>query len=278
MNRRRQGGLLERLSGPKRILVQIGLNLGVVLVFFGGWQLITVLTPSVFFPPPTKIFENSIRLFFTVDGEPGLPRAITVDTAQTLWRMLVGFLGGALAGIVIGTVVGRYRVARETTEPVVEFLRSIPATATLPLFIILLGADDSMRVAFIAWGVTWLVLINTASGVSQVEQTAIDMGRVYRLSTFGVLTRIILPAASPKIFAGLRLGLTAALLLAVVSEFFLAQNGIGYQLIDSQARLRLNNMWSWILLLAVLGLILNTLLEVLEYRLLRWDRLSKAAS
>ncbi len=203
--------------------------------------------------------------------------ALTVDTWGTLSRLLVGFVLGSVFGILIGMAIGRSIVVRDLTNPIVEFLRSIPATATLPLFIILLGGDDAMRIAFIAYGVSWFVIINTAAGVSSVHITQIEMGQIFKVSRAGVLLRIVLPAALPKIFAGLRIGITAALLLAVVSEFILATNGIGYQLVIAQATFALRSMWSWMLLSAVLGLVLNLILELLEFILLRWDRESRAA-
>src|SRR3546814_7890372 len=116
--------------------------------------------------------------------------------------MVIGFLIGAVWGVVVGTAMGLNRAARETVTPIVEFLRSIPATATLPLFIILLGGGDDMRIAFIAYGVSWFVLINTASGVGSIASTMLDMGRVFKISPARRLFSIILPGAMPKIFAG----------------------------------------------------------------------------
>src|SRR3546814_18040522 len=96
--------------------------------------------------------------------------------------MVIGFLIGAVWGVVVGTAMGLNRAARETVTPIVEFLRSIPATATLPLFIILLGGGDDMRIAFIAYGVSWFVLLNTASGVGSVASPMQDGKRACRES------------------------------------------------------------------------------------------------
>jgi len=247
--------------------------LGVLIVLVLLWQWATSTFPNVFFPTPLKIIQRAQVLFFGGGAETLFATpAITVDTAGTLSRVFVGFLLGALWGVVIGTAVGRSRAVRDTVNPVVEFLRSIPATATLPLFIILLSGEDSMRIVFIAYGVSWFVIINTASGVASVHATPIEMGRIFRISRLGLLLRIVLPAALPKIFAGLRIGFTAALLLAVVSEFLLATNGIGFRLVDSQTRFAVLDMWCWMLLLAVLGFLLNSILDLVEHRLLAWDR------
>lgn len=272
--------VITRRRGRRLRNLGIGLInvLGVLVVLVILWQWGTSAFPNVFFPTPLKIVERARLLFF--GGGPEtlfLTPAITVDTWGTLSRVFLSYLLGALWGLVVGTMIGRSLAVREVTSPIIEFLRSIPATATLPLFIILLGGDDGMRVAFMAYGLSWFVIINTASGVASVHPTPIEMGRIFRVSRFGVLLRIVLPAALPKIFAGLRIAFTAALLLGVVSEFLLATNGIGYRLVDSQTRFAVLDMWCWMLLLAVLGFLLNSLLDLIEYRVLAWDRQARDA-
>ena len=239
------------------------------------WQLVTMLNPPApFFPQPFAIIANLWDLLF------GSPKAVQQvfygEFLQTVGRMALGFAIGAVWGIVIGTIMGLWRGARETINPIVEFLRSIPATATLPLFIILLGGGNDMRVVFIAYGVSWFVLINTSVGVGSVHKTLLDVGKVFKISPARRLFRILLPGAMPKIFAGLRIASTAALLLAIVSEFMLATDGVGYMLVQAQGRFQLLNMWSWMLALAILGLIINSLLEWIEGRLLGWHRQSKS--
>ena len=267
---------------PARKLARFGLRLvygfGALIVLVALWQVATTTWPSIFFPPPSRIWDNSIKLFFS--GPPEalfLTDAVTRDIAGSLSRLLIGFVLGSLAGILFGSAIGRSAVVREVTDPIVEFLRSIPATATLPLFIILLGGDDGMRVAFIAYAVMWFVLINTAAGVGAIHPTMLDMGRVFRISRPTMLLRVIIPAALPKIFAGLRIGATVSLLAAVVSELMLATNGIGYRLVIAQTQFKMADLWAWIVLLAVLGFVINTVMEIIETRLLGWDRLARVS-
>lgn len=265
---------VRRPRRGRRLLVGLAYFLVPLVAVVALWQLVTVLAPSPFFPPPLAIAANLGKLLF---GGPAVFTPVFYgDFLTTVGRMVVGFLIGAVWGVVVGTAMGLNRAARETVTPIVEFLRSIPATATLPLFIILLGGGDDMRVAFIAYGVSWFVLINTASGVGSIASTMLDMGRVFKISPARRLFSIILPGAMPKIFAGLRIASTAALLLAIVSEFMLASNGIGFLLIQAQGRFQLLDMWSWMLALAVLGLLVNSLLDVVERRTLAWHRLSRS--
>lgn len=258
----------------KKALISLAYFAVPLIVLVALWQLATTLAPSPFFPPPLAIAENLWTLLF--GGDQLVTEVFTNDFLSTVGRMLLGFAIGSAWGIAVGTGMGLSRAARETVTPIVEFLRSIPATATLPLFIILLGGGDDMRVVFIAYGVSWFVLINTAAGVGSIHKTMLDLGRVFRVSPVRRLFTIILPAAMPKIFAGLRIASTAALLLAIVSEFMLATNGIGYQLVQAQGRFQLLNMWSWMLALAILGLLLNSLLDFIEGRVLSWHKLSRS--
>jgi ABC-type nitrate/sulfonate/bicarbonate transport system permease component len=269
----------ERTARPGRpgrgrgVLVALGYFFIPLAVLVVLWQIATTVAPSPFFPPPVDIAENLVKLLF--GGDAVFTEVFYNDFLSTVGRMLAGYAIGAAWGVVVGTAMGLSQGSRETVTPIVEFLRSIPATATLPLFIILLGGGDDMRIIFIAYGVSWFVLINTASGVGSIHRTMLDLGRVFKISPARRLFSIVLPAASPKIFAGLRIASTAALLLAIVSEFILASNGIGFQLIQAQGRFQLLNMWSWMLALAILGLLINFLLDAVENRVLAWHKLSR---
>lgn len=247
-----------------------------VAVLVAVWQWAATTWTSIFFPPPSRIWDAAVALFFS--GSPDtlfLTSAVTVDIAGTVSRALLGFALGSIVGIVAGAVIGRSMIVRDLTSPIVEFLRSIPATATLPLFIIVLGGDDGMRLAFIAYTVMWFVLINTAAGVSSIHGTVLDMCRTFRVPTITVFLRVMLPAALPKIFAGLRIAITVALLSAIVSELMLASNGIGYRLVIAQTQFRMGDLWAWMVVLALIGFVFNTVMEAVERRVLAWDRLAR---
>ncbi|MGO1560239.1 Alkanesulfonates transport system permease protein [Actinomycetales bacterium JB111] len=261
-------------SRTRTVLVALAYVVVPLVVLTAVWEAATRLGDSPFFPPPSAIIGHTWELLFS--GPTLVTDVFREDFLPTLGRLVLGFVLGTVWGIVIGTAMGLSRATRETVTPIVELLRSIPATATLPLFIILLGGGDDMRVIFIAYGVSWFVLINTASGVGTIHKTLLDLGQVFKVSPARRLFTIILPAALPKIFAGVRIASTAALLLAIVSEFMLATNGIGFQLVQAQGRFQMLTMWSWMLVLAVMGLVINLLFDLLEMLLLSWHRLSRA--
>lgn len=140
------------------------------------------------------------------------------------------------------------------------------------MFLILLGTESTMRISLIAFGSVWPVLLNTIEGVRTVDPLQIETARAFKLPAHARLFRVILPAAMPKMFAGLRVSFSLAIILMVVSEFVASTNGIGYRILVSQIMLQLTDMWCGIVLLAVLGLSLNFVFEWIEHHTLRWHR------
>jgi len=253
-----------------RILQHV-VPVAVVLVV---WQLLTAQFRSPFFPPPLTIFEAAYKAWFTGPATSlFLTDTVFEDVLPSIGRLLAAWGIAAIVGVALGLAIGLNRIVRDYLEPVVELVRAIPAAATLPIFIILLGAGAAMRVSFIAFGgVIWIVLINTILGARQVEQTQLDTGKAFRIPPLQRLVGIILPAAMPKIFAGLRISLAGALILMVVSELILSTNGIGFQLIQAQRSFALVQMWTQILLLAILGFVFNWILSQAENHVLAWHR------
>jgi ABC-type nitrate/sulfonate/bicarbonate transport system permease component len=201
-----------------------------------------------------------------------LTDAVFADVVPSLARMLGGWLIVVVVGIGAGLVAGRSRAVAETIDPVVEFLRATPAPALIPVFLILFGTDATMRVSLIAFGSLWPVLLNTMDGARGVDPTLLATARTFGVPRRAQLLHIVLPAAAPKIFAGLRVSLGLALILMVVSELVASTNGIGHHIVQAQRVFALADMWAGILLLGVLGYVLNAILVAVEGRVLAWHR------
>ncbi|MBO9577305.1 MAG: ABC transporter permease [Microbacteriaceae bacterium] len=255
-------------------LSRIAMSVALPIVLLLAWQIAGSIMPNPFIPTPQKIGEYAGRLFFTGGAYLSPDKAWLGQALPTIGRALLGFVLGAAWGVFLGTCMGLSRVFRYSTSWVFEFLRAIPATAVLPIFILFLGGSDAMRVAFIAYSLSLYVLINTANGVGAVDPSLLMMGRSFRLSRAAVVFRIVLPAALPQIYAGLRIGTIGATILAIVSEFFVADNGIGFQIRATATSFNLPAMWSWLLVLSVFGLLLNLAVEGVERRVLGWHRRS----
>ena len=185
------------------------------------------------------------------------------------WQLITAVVDDPVTWPTFSEVAGRLW-DHWLADPVVQFLRAIPPPALLPPFIVLLGIGDLMKVALIGFGVVWPIVINTADGVASVEPGHRETARAYRIGPVDQLTRIVLPSAAPKIFAGLRVSLSIAVILMVISEVVATVNGIGFELVQAQRTFRSLDVWATIVLLGIIGYALNGLLGLVERRVLRW--------
>ena len=246
---------------------RVATSLSVLIGLFAVWQILAILADdAVLWPAFTDV---AARLWETWLSNP---TAWTERLAPSLGRLLAGWLGAVVVGVTAGTIIGLSRQARDYVEPTLDFLRAIPPPALLPLFIVLLGIGDGMKIAMIGFGVVWPILLNTVDGVSSVEPLHRDTGRVYRIGRWDVLSRIVLPAATPKIFAGLRISLSIAVILMVISEMVATVNGVGFELVQAQRSFRTLDVWAGIVLLGMIGWALNAALAAVEHAVLGWHR------
>jgi len=244
----------------------------VLIVALAVWELAARRGNSVYFPPPTKIFEQGWELWF---GGPAAHLFLTdtwfKDILPSVGRVIGGWLLAAFIGITLGTALGRSRTGMDYVGPLFAFIRAIPPPTLIPLFLLLFGIDTAMKLATIVFGAVWPILLNTVDGVRSVDSVQTETARSFRTPRHRWIAMVVLPAALPKIFAGLRLSLSIAVLLMVISEFVGHTSGLGNQLIFAQHSFDFTIMWAWIVLLGILGYVLNSLFLVLERRVLSWQ-------
>jgi ABC-type nitrate/sulfonate/bicarbonate transport system permease component len=169
-------------------------------------------------------------------------------------------------------MIGRSRRLGDYVEPVIDFVRAIPPPALLPLFLVVLGIDDSMKVALIATGVFPPILLNSIDGVRSIDPLYLETASVFRISRVRRVTHVILPSAAPKIFAGLRISMSIAVILMVISELVAATNGVGFRILQAQRQFKMVDLWAGLVVLGVIGAVLNAALTVIERRVFRWER------
>ena len=151
-----------------------------------------------------------------------------------------------------------------------EFLRAIPPPVLVPILMLLVGINDEMKVLVIVSGSIWPVLLNTVEGVRSVDEVLLDTGRVYRITGWLRITRLVLPAAAPQMMAGIRQALSIGLILMVISEMFASSSGLGFTIVQFQRAFAIPEMWSGVLLLGLIGLALAFIFQFVERRVLRW--------
>jgi ABC-type nitrate/sulfonate/bicarbonate transport system permease component len=254
----RSGSIGSRAGG-------LALRLSVLAALVVGWQAATLIADD---PVNWPTFTDVIARFW--DAWLTDPDAWAGSLGPSLARLLGGWLGAAVLAIGLGVLIGTSPRARDFVDPIVHFVRAIPPPVLLPLFIVLLGIGDAMKVAMIAFGTIWPILLNTADGVASVEPLHRQTARAYRVGARDELLHVVMPSAAPKIFAGLRISLSIAVILMVISELVASVNGIGFELLQAQRTFRSLDVWATIVLLGVIGYVLNAVLGLVEGRALRW--------
>ncbi|TDD47431.1 ABC transporter permease [Nonomuraea terrae] len=237
------------------------------------WELLSRGLADTDFPPPTTIVSRMHELWFSGPvGRAFLTDGAVANLMPSLGRMFGGWIVAAVLGVALGVLLGRSRTAIDYVDPLVEFGRSVPPPLLLPVFLVLFQTGLATQLATIVFGVIWPVLLNSIDGARSVDRTYTETAAVFNLSRVQRLRVVILPAASPKIFAGLRLSLSLALILMVISELIGGTDGIGYQLLQAQRGFDGAGVWAAIALLGVLGSVVNALFVLAERRLLGWHR------
>jgi sulfonate transport system permease protein len=249
--------MMRRLS---RIAVEFWLPVVIVV----AWWHFSEHSTSVYFPPLSKILD--------VFRQTWLFARVRPDLVPSLIRFVEGLTIAVVAGILCGLALGMWTTGRRAVMPMIDFARAIPATALVSVWIILLGFENVMKVTAIAYISFFPILLNTIDGVRSVDPNQLDMARAYKVPRHQRIIRIILPAASPQIFSGLRIGLAVALLMMAFSEMVAGTNGIGFFIFQAQELFRIPEMWTGIILLGLIGYAVNLIFLAVERRVLWWHR------
>jgi ABC-type nitrate/sulfonate/bicarbonate transport system permease component len=241
-----------------RILLQLLLPAGLVTL----WWFTSADSTSLFYPPLAEVIE-SFR------GE-WLFERVGSDLLPSLGRLGLGYFFAVLGGIVGGLALGLSERLRLACHPVIEFLRAVPPPLLLPFAIVTLDIGTTSKVFVIALGSVWPVLLNTIDGVRATDTQVIDMARSYGLSARQRTWRVVLPAASPQIVAGMRTALSIAVILMVISEMIGASNGLGYTVLEAQRSFDSAAMFAGIIVIGIVGVVLNVAFLFVEHRIMRW--------
>ena len=256
---------METRGRVAAILRWTGESMVLLLGIFAAWQLLTGLFHPLYFPPPARIAVVIGRDWLSWSG-------LQTQVFPSLMRVTLGWALAAVVGITLGVAIGLVRGLGGYVYPLIHFARAVPPPVVLPVFLILFGIGNDMKVFFVAFGVVWPVLINSIKGVQSVDPTQVETARVYGIHGLRRLTHVVLPAALPEIFAGLRISLSLSFVLMVISEMIAASGGVGFQILHSQAVFNILNMWAGMVVLGIGGVVFNAALTAVEAHVLRWHR------
>lgn len=219
---------------------------------------------KVFLPTPQATWSSLVE---------GLHEGLLREQSfETLRRMVEGWLAACVAGVVLGAIIGTSAAARAWLQPLLEFVRPLPASAVMPLAISLFGLGPNMVLFVVAFGAMWPVLLSTLHGFAHVEYRLREVCAALQMSRWAFVWKVALPSALPDILAGMRLSMTVSLIVAVVGEMIASQTGLGQAILLAARSFRASELFAGIVLLGAIGFAANALLAGAEKRLLRWQR------
>ena len=234
--------VLARINGP---------GLATIVLCLAAWELLVRggAVQYAYLPAPSAIVGGLVELM--ASGQ------LWADAAHTLQAVILGWAIAGVVGIVLGVLMGISPTVRRYSLATVEVLRPMPGIAFVPVALLLFGFSLQTELVVIVLPALWPVLVNTMGGVASVHPRLFEVGATFRLARAAIVTRILIPAALPKILVGLRLSLTLALVLAIVAEMVGNPTGLGYAVVRDQQALRPELMFANVLVVGVLGIILN---------------------
>jgi ABC-type nitrate/sulfonate/bicarbonate transport system permease component len=260
---------MSRLELNPRQAAYAGLELVGGLAVLGGLWIYTESAHSFYVTPlPTVI---------SVFRETWLFADFGGDLAPSLERLAYGYVLAVVAGVGLGLLLASSRSVRLAADPVVSFLRSLPPPALIPAFQVLFGIGTTAKAMVIFFVCIWPILLNTMDGVAELDQTLIDTTRSCKIAGLDRFRLITLPAIAPRIAAGMRVSLSIAVLILIVSEMLASTNGIGHYVMVQEGTFSIPQMWAGTLLLGLLGFLLNGAFSIGERRILRWHYAQREA-
>lgn len=235
-----------------------------LIVAIGGWQLLVTsgVVSSAGVAGPSSIADAMGALAATP--------TFWVSIWDTVRTWAIGLLVALAVAVPLGIVFGSSNSAYRLTRFTVDFLRTIPPVALIPLALLLYGATVQMALVLVVFGSVWPLLLQTIYGVHDVDPLARDVARSYRWRRRDVVTRLVVPSAAPFVATGIRIAATISLLLAIGAELVGGAPGIGAAITEQQESGNIPQVYAYIVVAAVLGALLNLTMRRLERKVLRW--------
>jgi NitT/TauT family transport system permease protein len=220
------------------------------------------LVNSIFLPPLSEVLADWWQLLRS--GQ------LWEHTEASLIRSLSGFAIAIAITIPLGLVIGWYKPVANLLNPLLEIFRNTAALALLPVFVLILGLGETSKIAIITYACAWPILLNTISGVRTVDPLLIKSARSLGLGPLRLFQKVVLPAAVPTIFTGIRLAGAYSILILIAAEMVGAKSGLGYLINYAQYNFAVTDMYAGIITISTIGLLVNQLLITLERRFSTW--------
>src|SRR5882672_5056033 len=245
-------------TGKHRGLV---LSAASLLIAFFVWQLLSTFVFNPFLiPPPVEVIRTAIPMLLS--GE------ILADVSISMTRVLVGFISGSLAGIVLGVLLGRIRILHDLLDPIMELLRYLSPTAMIPIAVIWFGIGEMSKYFLIFWGTFFIVLINTTAGVWRAPVTRQRAAECLGANSLQIFALVVITSAVPYVVTGMRVAMASSFMSVIPAEILAADSGSGYLLQKSSMLLQTNRIFVALLTICILGFAVDRLFRFLVDRVL----------
>ena len=235
-----------------------------VIGLIAAWQVVGTAGTFYYLPSFTTV---SSHLGTLLSGSE-----LTSAVLPSIGRAAAGYLLGSALGLAAGVLIGYHRWLDPWVRPVLEFFRALPAPLAVSLGLVLLGFSTSTRIAVIAFGCFWPVVVNAEDGARSVDQQLIDTSRVAQMPGWKILLRVVLPASLPQAVVGLRFAVSIALVMMVISELIGASSGLGYYISNAENNFAYADLWAAVIVLGMIGWLATSLFSLAERRILFWHR------
>ena len=220
------------------------------------------LISELYLPSPTSILLTSQKML--ISGE------LLINLKASLYRIIIGFLTGSIAGVLAGLIIGFSKIAESIGNPIVYSIYPIPKIALLPLIILWLGIGEVSKISIISLGVFFPVVINTYSGVKSIDKSLLKVAISFKTSRLNIIMKVILPGALPMIFAGLKLAAGTSLLLLIAAEMIAAKEGIGSMILHYGDLMLTTKLMVGIITLSILGVLFTHSISWIEKIFIKW--------
>jgi ABC-type nitrate/sulfonate/bicarbonate transport system permease component len=256
-----RGGVNPQTS-PWSSPAMLAAQLAVIGLTVTVWWYVSAVTPTGIVPSPAHTFSELAVLLRT--------GALWTAVGQTAITWLIGIAVCTAVGIPVGLAIGASRLATDSTRLAIDFVRNIPPVALVPVGLLLWGPNRSMVLLLVFSGTIWPILIQSIYASRQTDPQLRDVARVFHLGRRWWLTHIFLPGVAPFVMTGLRVAATICLLLTLTGELFGGAPGVGTQIQNAQVGNNNPQMYAYVVIAALLGLLVNSLIWAAQWRLLRW--------
>ena len=253
-------------------LQQAGLAVAIPLLALVAWWLATRGPGYGLIPPPIEVADALRDLAVGTEGD-AFSGTLLTHALASIGRVYGAFLLAALIALPLGLMIGRILLVRALLDPMLQVLRPIPVTAWLPLSMIVFGLGPRSAFFLVALGAFYPILVNTIFGVRTVDTRLFEAASMLGASRTSMFPRVVLPAALPGIFTGLRLGLGFAWVVIVVGEMTGVQTGLGAMIMDARQLSRTEIVIAGMIVIGALGYLSDQAIQRLGRRLLRWSPL-----